>query len=91
MRNKGNGNDAGRKPQCLPSKSEVTTGGKNSDHPRGTWPDGSSMTLCTETEVLGRGELDVDNVEGEETYLRTGILHLRDNMVRILHDMPTGS
>ena len=49
------------------------------------------MTLCTETEVLGRGELDVDNVEGEETYLRTGILHLRDNMVRILHDMPTGS
>ena len=36
-----------------------------------------------------RGELDVVNVEGGETYIGTGKLHLRDEKTRLLHGRPT--
>ena len=39
--------------------------------------DGPSTTLLTETEVSSVGELDVENVEGGETYIRAGRIHLR--------------
>ena len=54
-------------------------GGTTSDRTCGTCTDRSSKTLLTEMEVLDRGELDVDNVEGGETFLGKGRIHLRDD------------
>ena len=81
----------GWQPQRLPGKSEGPTGGTTGDHSRGTWTDGSSKTLLTETEVTDVGELDVDNVEVGKTYLRMGRLHIRDDTTRILHGSPKGT
>ena len=89
MRAEGDGEAACPRPQHLPGKSEGPMGGTASDRPRGTWPDRSSTTLRTETEVSVRGELDVVNVEGGETYIGTGKLHLRDEKTRLLHGRPT--
>ena len=72
MWTKGDGEAYFWRPQRLTGKSEGLTVGTTSDCPRGTWPDGSSTTLCTEMGVWGGEELDVENVEVGETYLRTG-------------------
>ena len=81
----------GWRPQRLPGKSEGPTGGTTSDRPRGIWPDRSSNIILNRTEISNRGELEVDNVKGGETYLGTGRLHLRDNTTQFLQCMPTGT
>ena len=63
-------------------------GRTTSDRPCEIFPDGPSTTLLTETEVSSRGELDVDNVEGGETYLGAGILHIMYTR-RLLCGRPT--
>ena len=68
--------------------SEGPAGRTTSNRPCSTWPDGPSTTLLAETEVSSRGELDLENVEGGDTYLGVGRLHLRD-IIRLLHDRPT--
>ena len=84
MRAEGDGEAACPRPQHLPGKSEGPMGGTASDRPRGTWPDRSSTTLRTETEVSVRGELDVVNVEGGGKYLGTGGLHIMDGTTGFL-------
>ena len=76
------------RPQCLPGKSEGTAGRTTRNRPRRRWPDGPITTLLTKTEVLRGGQLDVDIVEGGETYLGAGRLYLRE-MRRLLHGRPT--
>ena len=77
-------------PQRLPGKSEGPAGRTTSNRPRRIWHDGPINTLLTKTEVLSGGELDVENVEGGETYLEDGILHLRDTRP-LIHGRPTGT
>ena len=77
-------------PKTLPVKSEGPTGRTASNSPRRIWPDRLSTTLLTKTEVSSGGELGVENVEGGETYIGAGRLHLRDTR-RLLHGRPTGS
>ena len=82
--------DACRRHQRLPGKYEGPTRRTTSDRPRGIWTDGPSTTIFTETELLIGGELDVENVDGGETYLGVGRLYLRD-MRRLIHGRPTGT
>ena len=86
----GGGGNSCRKPQFLPGKSEGPAERTTSNRPCGTWPDGPSTTLLTETELSSGGELDVDNVDEGGTYLGAGRLHPRD-MRRLLHGRPTGT
>ena len=90
VRDKGFGEAACRRPQRLPRKSEGPVGRTIINRPRGTWPDGSITTILTKTKVSRGGELDVENLEGGETYLGAERLHLRD-MRRLLHGRPTGT
>ena len=84
------GEAACRRPQRMPGKSEGPAGRTNRNRSCGTYPDGPRITLLTETEVSSGGELDVENVEGGETYLGEGRLHLRKT-IRIIRGRPTGT
>ena len=77
--------------QRLPGKSEGPKGVTSSNCRRQIWPDGSSTTLLTKTEVLGGGELDVENVEGGDNYFRTWRLNLREDTKRLLHGRLKGT
>ena len=84
MRDEGTREDASRKSQRLPGKYKGPKGGAPTNPHRGPWPDRSGTTLCTQMEILIGGEPTVANVEGGETYLRAGGIHIRDVTIRFL-------
>ena len=77
--------------QRLPVKSEGQKRGAPSNRPCRPWPDRSVSTLHTNTEVLGREELDMENVKRGETYLGNWGIHIRDDTTRLLHGRNNGT